>query len=163
MAVTAALFRIAPTWESVSKDDDVGFFPAGYPSVIGQDRCSSADFPKDVASSQAVVVVERPDGKLASGRLRNTSCPLVQTPEPAEGRRAQARDQAGDRLPPVAGDRRPRLDSEPGHAHRRRPGQASLVLVSLNGTYIAKQTRIAMDRLQEVLAAFREAARGPER
>ena len=33
-----------------------------------------------------------------------------------------------------------------------------MILVSLNGTYIAKQTRIAMDRLQEVLAAFDEAA-----
>src|SRR6185312_7207151 len=34
---------------------------------------------------------------------------------------------------------------------REGSGQATLILVSLNGTYIAKQTRIAMDQLQKVL------------
>ncbi len=63
VAVTAILFRLAPTWDSVSKDDDVGFFPSGYPSVIGQ-ALLKRGFPKDVASSQAVVVVERPGGDL---------------------------------------------------------------------------------------------------
>src|SRR4051794_24148098 len=63
MVVTAALFLIAPSWESVSKDDDVNFFPAGYPSVIGQSLLKRG-FPKDVASSQAVLVAERADGKL---------------------------------------------------------------------------------------------------
>src|SRR3954452_7026983 len=62
--VTAALFLIAPKWESVSKDDDVNFFPAGYPSVIGQSLLNRG-FPKDVASSQAVVIAERADGKLS--------------------------------------------------------------------------------------------------
>src|SRR5947209_7973329 len=53
--VAAALFLIAPKWESVSKDDDVKFFPSGYPSVIGQELLERG-FPKDVASSQAVLI-----------------------------------------------------------------------------------------------------------
>ena len=150
LAVTAALFQIAPSWESVSKDDDVGFFPPGYPSVIGQSLLKRG-FPNDVASSQAVIVVERPGGDLIrsdydyivalSNRLKR-----VNLEEPKLGIK-----QIVDYRMPVLG---PRLNSPSGQALDGGPGQASLILVSLNGTYIAKQTRIAMDRLQEVLASF---------
>ena len=139
---TAALFLIAPKWESVSKDDDVSFFPAGYPSVVGQ-ALLKRGFPKDVASSQAVVIAERPDGKLTRAdfdyivALSATGSSRLKSDEPTLGIK-----QVVDYRVPVLG---PRLigDAQDG------PGQAALILVSLNGTYIAKQTRIAMDRLQE--------------
>ena len=146
MAVGAGLLLIAPAWESVSKDDDVSFFPAGYPSVVGQDLLKRG-FPKDVASSQAVLIAERPDGPLARTDLDyivslSNRLSRLKLEEPTLGIK-----QVIDYRLPVMG---PRLI---GDAHDG-PGQASLVLVSLNGTYIAKQTRLAMDRLQEILAAF---------
>ena len=146
ISVGAALFLIAPTWDSVSKDDDVNFFPPGYPSVIGQTLLKRG-FPNDVASSQAVLVVERPEGKLARTDLDyivtlSKRLSRLKVDEPKLGIK-----QVIDYRAPVLG---PRLV---GDAHEG-PGQASLILVSLNGTYIAKQTRVAMDRLQEILAAF---------
>jgi len=154
VVLTAGLFFIAPSWESVSKDDDVGFFPAGYPSVIGQ-ALLKRGFPEDVASSQAVLVVERAGGKLTrpdydyivalSTRMRQ-----LKADEPRLGIK-----QVIDYRVPVLG---PRLIGDA----RDGPGQSSLVLVSLNGTYIAKQTRIAMDRLTEVLGSFQGPPTGLE-
>jgi len=145
--VTGALFWIAPKWETVTKDDDVGFFPAGYPSVIGQ-ALLRGGFPKDVASSQAVLVAERTDGPLTRGDLDHvvalsTRMTRLKQEEPGLGIK-----QVVDYRVPVLG---PRLigDAKEG------TGQATLVLVSLNGTYIAKQTRIAMDRLYLEVAGFK--------
>ncbi len=150
LAVAATLWLIAPSWESVSKDDDVGFFPAGYPSVIGQTLLKRG-FPKDVASSQAVVVVERPDGALRPDDQKyivalSERLSRVKLEEPKLGIK-----QVIDYRLPVMG---PRLNSQVGKALDGGPGQCSLVLVSLHGTYIAKQTRIAIDQLQAVLASF---------
>ena len=146
VVVAAVLYKVAPAWESVTKDDDVRFFPAGYPSVIGQDLLRRG-FPGDAASSQCVLVVERADGKLnptdlayvvkLSERLRK-----FKADEPNLGIR-----QVIDYRVPVLG---PRLigDAISG------PGQSTLVLVSLNGTYIAKQTRLAIEQLMSLLAGF---------
>ena len=150
LALTAALFLIAPSWESVTRDDDVGFFPPGYPTVVGQ-ALLKRGFPRDVASSQAVVVVERPGGELRprdKTYLESLSARLgrLMLDEPKLGIK-----QVVDHRLPFLG---PRLDSKPGKALDGGQGQSSLILVSLNGTYVAKQTRLAVDRLQEVLAAF---------
>ena len=146
VVVTAGLYFVAPAWESVTKDDDVGFFPAGYPSVIGQ-ALMKRGFPGDAASSQCVVVAARSNGKLSptdyeyiirlSTRLRD-----FKNEEPALGIR-----QVIDYRVPVLG---PRLigDATAG------PGQSTLILVSLKGTYIAKQTRMAIERLMTLLATF---------
>src|SRR5271166_1106218 len=61
--LTFLLFRYAPPWEQVTKDDDVRFFPRDSPSVIGQDLLERG-FPQDAASSQVVIVYERADGAL---------------------------------------------------------------------------------------------------
>ena len=152
--VTAALIYIAPAWESVTKDDDVGFFPAGYPSVIGQSLLRRG-FPNDAASSQCVVVAERVGGKLTrddydhvvklSKRLSQ-----VKLEEPALGIR-----QVIDYRVPVLG---PRLMGDAIEG----PGQSTLILVSLKGTYIAKQTRLAVDRLMKLLASFEKPPEGLE-
>ena len=150
LTVTAVLFKIAPTWDSVSKDDDVSFFPAGYPSVVGQSLLKRG-FPGDVASSQAVAVVERRDGDLTAEDKRyvvslSERFSRVKLDEPRLGIK-----QVIDYRLPVMG---PRLNSQAGRALDGGPGQSSLILVSLNGTYIAKQTRQAVDRLQDVLTGF---------
>src|SRR3954447_23149086 len=64
VVVTFLLFRYAPLWEQVTKDDDVRFFPRDFPSVIGQDLLERG-FPQDAASSQVVVVYERAGGPLS--------------------------------------------------------------------------------------------------
>jgi putative drug exporter of the RND superfamily len=146
VAVATVLFLIAPSWESVSRDDDVSFFPPGYPSVVGQSLLKRG-FPKDVASSQAVLITERSNGKLTQSdfdfivKLSNRLSRL-KLDEPKLGIK-----QVVDYRLPVLGPRL-RADSKDG------PGQAALILVSLNGTYVAKQTRVAMDRLLEVLDVF---------
>ncbi len=152
--VTAGLVYVAPAWESVTKDDDVGFFPKGYPSVIGQ-SLQKRGFPNDAASSQCVVVAERVDGKLTradydhvvklSERLR-----LCKLQEPTLGIR-----QVIDYRIPVLG---PRLVGDAIEGD----GQATLILVSLKGTYIAKQTRLAVERLMELLDKFESGPTGLE-
>ena len=152
--LAAALYGIAPSWDSVSKDDDVNFFPPGYPTVIGQSLLKRG-FPADVASSQAVLVVERAGGELTAGDkayivdLANRMKKL-KADEPRLGIK-----QVVDYRVPVLG---PRLI---GNA-REGSGQASLVLVSLNGTYIAKQTRLATDRITEILDGFEKPPAGLE-
>src|SRR4051794_7839008 len=144
--VAATLFLIAPKWERVSKDDDVKFFPAGYPSVIGQELLEKG-FPKDVASSQAVLIAERAGGKLTRADFDyvvslSSRLSRLKLTEPKLGIK-----QVIDYRVPILGNRLI-SDAQSG------PGQATLVLVSLKGTYIAAQTRVAMDRIQEVLAGF---------
>ena len=156
------LFLVAPAWESVTKDDDVGFFPKEYPSVIGQDL-SRRGFPGDAASSNCVVVVERADGKLTRPdydfvvRLSQRLTQLKLEDE-RQARELHADPKLGirevvDYRRPVLG---PRLigDAVAVPGRPTPPGQATLVLVSLKGTYIAKQTRQAVEELMKALAAF---------
>src|SRR5205823_10818015 len=63
LVFSVTLFWFAPPWERVSRDDDVRFFPAGYPSVVGQELLERG-FPQDAASSQLVVIGERRRGPL---------------------------------------------------------------------------------------------------
>src|SRR4051812_22502746 len=142
VAATAALFQFAPSWESVSRDDDVHFFPAAYPSVIGQDLLDRG-FPHDASSSQAVLVAERPDGPL-TGADRDYVAGLVA----ALNRLREDHPKLGIRRvdwykTPVIG---PRLLSP-----ARDTGQAVLTVVSINGTYLAKSTRIAIEGLEKTL------------
>src|SRR5947208_13103045 len=68
LVLTVTLYMTAPPWEQVSRDDNVRFFPAGYPSVIGQDLYERG-FPRDAASSQVVLVYERKGDKLSDADL----------------------------------------------------------------------------------------------
>ncbi|WP_435017039.1 MMPL family transporter [Tundrisphaera sp. TA3] len=141
------LYRFAPSWETVSKDDDVSFFPAGYPSVVGQSLLKRG-FPGEVASSQAVIVTAREDGPLSQDDFRfiaelSAAITQLKKAESTLGIR-----QIVDYRLPVLG---PRLIGDA----REGKGQAALILVSLNGTYIAKQTRIAVDRLHRLIDDFR--------
>ena len=142
VAATAALFQFAPSWESVSRDDDVHFFPAAYPSVIGQDLLDRG-FPHDASSSQAVVVAERRGGPL-TGADRDYVAGLVA----ALNRLREDHPKLGIRRvdwykTPVIG---PRLLSPASDS-----GQAVLTAVSIKGTYLAKLTRTAIEGLEKTV------------
>ena len=58
IALAVGLWLAAPSWDQVTKDDNVKFFPPDFPSVIGQSLLERG-FPRDAASSQVVLVCER--------------------------------------------------------------------------------------------------------
>ena len=61
--VLAVCLRLAaPSWDQVTKDDNVRFFPPDYPSVVGQELLERG-FPQDASSSQVVLVFERASGR----------------------------------------------------------------------------------------------------
>jgi RND superfamily putative drug exporter len=136
------LYRVAPPWERVSKDDNVRFFPAGYPSVIGQELLERG-FPNDASSSQVVVVSERPDGRLTNEDFAYVD-KLIQTLDKARKEKVLGIKKLDTHRTPVIG---PRLigTSRDGKA------QAVLTIVHLNGTYLAKTTRIAVTQIEKLL------------
>lgn len=137
------LYNVAPTWRTVSRDDDVRFFPEGFPTVIGQDLLERG-FPRDVSSSSFVLVGERADGLLTPqdlaylDRLADQFTTLREA-EPNLGIKG-----VNDRRTPIIG---PRLvaSSKSGH------GQAALVNVALSATYVSKQARETVDRFEAIL------------
>src|SRR3954454_11554726 len=143
VVVTIALFRYAPLWDQVTKDDDVRFFPRDFPSVIGQELLERG-FPNDAASSQLVMVYERADGPLtpadfAAVEERAGEFTKFALAEPELGFKKMDTHRS-----PVIG---PRLIGKSAEG----PGQAVLTIVSLRGTYLSKKTRVAVDRILEYL------------
>jgi RND superfamily putative drug exporter len=145
LAFAVFLYQAAPTWRTVSRDDDVRFFPDGYPTVIGQDLLERG-FPRDVSSSSFVIVGERPDGPLTAedlaylDRLADQFAGLREA-EPTLGIKGVT-----DRRTPIIGSR---LIA----SARKGVGQAALVNVALSSTYVSKQARETVDRFEKVLAA----------
>ena len=83
LALAGLLAWRAPAWSAVSRDDDVRFFPADYPSVLGQDLLERG-FPDNTSSSSVVVVVERRDGPLSRPDLAYADA-LSAAPSPRPG------------------------------------------------------------------------------
>jgi putative drug exporter of the RND superfamily len=146
LAFTAVLYKTAPDWEAVTRDDDVRFFPPGYASVLGQDLLERG-FPDDASSSTAVIIAERRQGKLVDADYAFV--------DQLASRFEQLRS-ARPELPirkivtyraPVVG---PRLIGTASDG----PGQAVLTTVAFRTTYLAKQTRLAVDQLHKVLSSM---------
>ncbi len=138
VAIAGALYWAAPPWDSISRDDNVRFFPAGFPSVIGQDLLERG-FPRDAASSQVVLVYERPRGKLTEADLAYVERAAADFYKFAGENRALGLKKIDTHRTPVVG---PRLV---GNA--KDGSQAVLTIVSLNGTYLAKSTRLGVDKI----------------
>ena len=142
LAIAAALYYVAPPWESVSRDDNVRFFPAHYPSVVGQDLLERG-FPLDAASSQVVLVFDRRGGKLNAGDYAYVDQIVSDFYKFAEQKRSTQESLGLKKIDthrtPVVG---PRLlgTSKDG-------SQAVLTIISLNGTYLAKSTRLGVDQI----------------
>jgi RND superfamily putative drug exporter len=156
LAVSVVLLRTAPPWERVSRDDDVRFFPRGYPSVVGQ-ALLERGFPQDAASSQVVVISERRDGKLTPADFTYLDRQLVpmlnqaREREPALGIKRIDTHRTPVIGPRLVGSAREGSEAGAGAGTGTGTGQAALTILSLNGTYVAKSTRLAVNRLEELL------------
>jgi RND superfamily putative drug exporter len=139
ISATALLFLYAPRWDDVTKDDDVRFFPKDYPSVVGQDLLERG-FPRDASSSQVVFVFERADGPLTPDDLAYVEKHAADFYRWSETVPTLGVKKIDTHRSPVIG---PRLL---GRAHDG-PGQAVLSIASLNGTYLSRKTRIAVDEI----------------
>lgn len=137
------LFHYAPPWDRVTKDDDVRFFPRDYPSVIGQELLDRG-FPSDASSSQVVFVFERASGPLTPEDLAAVEQHATEFFAWSQTDESLGVKKLDTHRTPVIG---PRLI---GNAHEGE-GQAVLTIVSLNGTYLSKKTRVAVDRILEYL------------
>jgi len=137
------LFQHAPPWDRVTKDDDVRFFPRDYPSVIGQELLERG-FPRDASSSQVVFVFERASGPLTPDDLAVIEQHAADFFEWSQKDESLGVKKLDTHRTPVIG---PRLI---GNAHEG-DGQAVLTIASLNGTYLSKKTRVAVDRILEYL------------
>ena len=140
-ALAAALRSVAPSWDQVTKDDNVRFFPPDFPSVVGQSLLERG-FPRDAASSQVVLVYERPDGPLTPQDRAYVDGMAGRFYQYAQATPELGFKKLDTHRTPVIG---PRLIGD----GRRRPGQAVLTIVSLNGTYLSKTTRVAVDGILE--------------
>jgi RND superfamily putative drug exporter len=155
IAAAVTLVAVAPTWDRVTRDDDVRFFPPGFPSVVGQDLLERG-FPQDAASSQVVVIGERPRGLLTREDFDFLDQKLLPLLNQAREREPTLGIKRIDtHLTPVIGPRLVGTSREP-----RGAGQAALTIISLNGTYQARATRLAVTRLEELLAGLPPAPAG---
>ncbi|QEH33097.1 Membrane transport protein mmpL8 [Aquisphaera giovannonii] len=141
--VTYILFQYAPLWEQITRDDDVRFFPRDYPSVIGQELLERG-FPQDAASSQVVLIHERADGPLTPADLAVVEDRVAKFHEFSQRDPELGVKKIDTHRTPVIG---PRLIGKASDG----PGQAVLSIVSLRGTYLARKTRIAVDKILEYL------------
>jgi RND superfamily putative drug exporter len=140
-ALAAALRSVAPSWDQVTKDDNVRFFPPDFPSVVGQNLLERG-FPRDAASSQVVLVCERKSGPLMPRDFSYVDAMAGRFYQFAQEHPELGFKKLDTHLTPVIG---PRLLGDGGGSGAR----AVLTIVSLNGTYLAKTTRIAVDRILE--------------
>ncbi len=142
LAFTVALYWTSPSWETVSRDDDVRFFPPGSPSVVGQNLLEEG-FPGDISGSSIILLAERPDEALTKADLSfldelEESLKGLQRENPDLGiKRVYGRNE------PVIGERLT--------ARNKTGGEMAIVGVPLKGTFIAKETRLAVNGILEVL------------
>ncbi len=143
------LSRVAPPWSSVSRDDDVRFFPPDYASVVGQGLLERG-FPKNVTDSSVVIIGERRDGPLLKSDLSffdrlTRRLRKLQAAQPE----LKIRDVV-DRNEPVIGERL-RVRNENG-------GEIVLTAVQLTSTFISKQARITVDHVLALVRDYQELA-----
>jgi RND superfamily putative drug exporter len=141
--ITFLLFRSAPPWDEVTKDDDVRFFPHDFASVVGQDLLERG-FPQDAASSQLVIVYERADGPLTAADFTLVEQRAAEFHQFGQGSPDLGVKKLDTHRSPVIG---PRLIGKSSDG----PGQSVLTIVSLRGTYLSKKTRVAVDKILDYL------------
>ncbi len=138
IALAVGLRFAAPGWDQVTKDDNVRFFPPDYPSVIGQGLLERG-FPRDAASSQVVLICERASGPLTGQDFAYVDGMATRFVEFARTHPELGFKKLDTYRTPVIG---PRLLGDGGKNSR-----ATLTIIALNGTYLAKTTRIAVDKI----------------
>jgi putative drug exporter of the RND superfamily len=136
IAVAVALTAAAPDWQGQAQDDDIRFLPADTPSVRGHQLLEQA-FPKDVCASRAIIAIEREDGSLTGAdfalvdRLSARLCQLQE---------AELKLQIAS----VTSYR----DGLVGKRLISADGRCTLIQLALATSYLAAQTRTAVDRAE---------------
>jgi putative drug exporter of the RND superfamily len=141
LVLITGLNYLAPPWDRITKDDDLGLLPAGSPSVIGRELLERG-FPEDASGSDLVLIYQREDGRLTAGDFR-----FVDGEASALFRLAHEHPELGVRKidthrSPVIG---PRLIGSRADG----ADQAVLSIVSLESGYLSRKTRLAVDRILE--------------
>lgn len=141
LVVGGLLAVVAPHWDTRTHDDDVRFVPERFTSVRAHLILEKA-FPKDIAASKAVFVIERQNGPLSDSDLqladlivRDVEKLREESPELKVGKVEYYKE----------GLCGPRLTS----ADR----QCTLICVALESPYLALATMNAVNRLEEVVRA----------
>jgi RND superfamily putative drug exporter len=160
LTVAGVLWFVAPDWHTVTKDDDVSFFPANSPSVVGQ-KLLIRGFPDDISNSSAVIVAENPQGRLSAEQLSYVDT-LARTIKAkfsdVDEKDVKTNKRAGiravlDRTEPGVGSR---LVSKPVDGK----GQVALIVIQLRGTYVSRDARSAVEELKKEVAAQPKAPPG---
>lgn len=149
-AIAFLIWRTAPSWSTISQDDNVRFFPPDALSVAGQELLERG-FPDDTAASEAVLIFERPDGPLTAADRDYIRAVSRRLRDKLIGPRADRPLIPGvkkvtDYSEPVIG---PRLI---GNAPDGK-GQVALTSISFKSTYLSRQAREAVDVIRRTLAA----------
>jgi RND superfamily putative drug exporter len=147
LAVTGGLHVFAPTWEHVTKDDDVRFFPPNSLSVIGQDLLERG-FAKDASISQLVLVYERNNERITPSDLQYIENVALKFYQFAQSHPELAVNKLDTHRSPVIGPRLIGKVAEDG-------SQAVLTIVRLNGTYLSQKSRRSVDSTLDWLAKER--------
>jgi RND superfamily putative drug exporter len=150
LLLTFGLYFASPRWDQVTKDDDVRFFPPDSLSVIGQDLLERG-FPADASSSQLVIIYERKHGFVTPEDLRYIEDVAARFYQFSQSNPDLGIKKLDTHRTPVIG---PRLVGSSSDGK----GQAVLTIARLKGTYLSKQTRVAVDRILEWLDKNRSPA-----
>jgi RND superfamily putative drug exporter len=142
-ALASGLHAFAPSWEQVTKDDDVRFFPPNSLSVIGQDLLERG-FAKDASISQLVLVYERTNRRITAGDFQYIEDVALKFYQYAQSHPGLAVNKLDTHRSPVIGPRLIGKVAENG-------SQAVLTIVRLNGTYLSQKSRHAVDSTLEWL------------
>ncbi len=149
VGIAAVLWAVAPDWNSVTKDDDVSFFPADYPSVIGQGLLARG-FPQDLSSSSAVIVAERPGAKLSVEDLAYVDRISAEIRELADDNGKDPRTDHGNGILRVLDRNEPYIGAR-FQSPVTEKGQAALVVTQLRGTYVSRDARLAVGRVNDIV------------
>ncbi len=149
LVLTFGLHFAAPRWDQVTKDDDVRFFPGNSLSVIGQELLERG-FPLDASSSQLVLIYERHGHAVTPEDLHYVENVATRLYEFSQLHNELGVKRIDTHKSPAIGPRLIGLTPDGS-------GQAVLSIVYLQGTYLSKRTRLAVDRIEEWLKSERPA------
>ncbi|QVL30637.1 MMPL family transporter [Telmatocola sphagniphila] len=140
LLVAIGLKVVAPDWQKNATDDDVSFMPASAPSVRAFHLLELA-FPKDVAASRAIVTFEREDSsELQPEEFRYVDTVITQL------RKLQSTDSALG-ITQIASYK----EGPIGARLISNDKKCVLVPISLATPYLAHQTRVALNRVEDEL------------
>jgi RND superfamily putative drug exporter len=139
LALGLVLYLLAPSWEKGAQDDDIRFLPASCPSVRGFQLLEKA-FPQDAFASRVLFAIERKSEPLSAADLALADAIADDL--------AKLRQQVPSlQIKKVVCRRDPFIGKRLVSDDRK----CAVVQVSLGAPYLALQTKVTVDRAEEVV------------